>query len=449
MAGWFEKNDPAKSGGDWFQKNDPDTTVAVRAHARKKRGLTAKDVAQSFVEALPGMGGAAGGLLGAPAGPLGAIGGAGLGGLAGQAARTALRPAVGLSNVLQPPAVAQQARELLGAGIEQAALEGGGQVLAGGGRMVGRFLGSRALNVPSQIRGRFRALDAGKVLTEEGRVPVGKQLRVTRGPKGIPLPGGGRITLEGGASTTERLVKESGRAEKLLRQNSNQLFDLNTLAAGPIAEAEAERMAMGGGPLTAMERTRILVNVRNVARKAIADRTGGAVRHAGVQFTPEEVHVIEQYAQKNARKLYTDAGTGTVQSSSDKSMQNIAGGARQLLTNSIPGYAEQASKTQKLRFLNQAMNYREFAPEGANLASYLGERYALSGLLGGAAGAYGYSTGEPSERLARGLEFAGLGAVAGSPQFLSQAALMATSPMVQMTLRQTPRLIDELMAQPR
>jgi len=113
---------PSKEKKSKAWDEDPPSADELNQEMSATEGLT-----RGFIETLPVVGSAAGGLLGAPlAPPFGALGGAGLGAAAGESAKTYLKDI--LFNEKKP--VVENLKDIGMAGLEGSTGEAGGQVLA-------------------------------------------------------------------------------------------------------------------------------------------------------------------------------------------------------------------------------------------------------------------------------------------------------------------------------
>lgn len=411
----------------------------VREHTRS----IPQQILQSGIEALPAMGGVAGGLLGAAAGPAGAVGGAGLGGIAGQAARLALRPAVGLSDVSQPPPVGEQAQSLLGAGLTQAGQELGGQALSGVVKLSGRALMRAALAPTRALRQEFPKL-------AETAVETGTMV----GPR--PTLKAGGIAIVGGAPKVDALRVQSSQAEDRLLMAANQngvRVPLQDIAQPLIDNADAYVLRTQGRHLTGDEGAQILGGVRRFVEEKLGRQTYGAGKTDVSLLTPEQVQVLKQETQAAKKPLFKARAAGVVPAGNPDLNAAVEQSARSALYSRIPGLQEQAATTQKLIGLKRAVIAREgggpLVGEARELSSVAG-RTAAYGTLAALGGGVGYSTGgTPGERVQRGLEGMAVGGLLGSPQTLSLAALLASNPYLAMLLQQAPRLMGAaIQAQP-
>lgn len=411
----------------------PDNATVVVSEHTRRRGGAAQAVAQSFVENLPAMGGAAGGLVGA-------IPGAAVGGTVGQAAKLALSPIVGLSDVLRPPPVSEQFQSLIRAGAEQAGYEAGGKILAAGTKLAGRTLMRAALAPTRALRQEFPQL--ARTATEEARTMVGAR-PVLRLKGGTPT-----LQVEGGTAKVDALRRASSASEDdMLRiANANGVrIPVQDIAQPLIQNADDYAFRTEGRHLSGQEAASILGTVRRYVSDKLARQGYGSLRPNINLLTPEQTQVLKQEAQREVRPLFKARRAGVVPAGNPDLAAAVEQSSRQALHSRIPGLQEQAGKTQRLIGLKRAVLQREvgepLAEGGRELAS-VGGRTAAYGTLAALGGGVGYSMGgTPTERIQRGLEGAGLGFALGSPQVLSLAALGLTDPMFLQLLAQTPRAI--------
>lgn len=431
MADWQPKSATPVTDANWMPAS---ARRVVREHTRRPPGV-AQQIVQGGVEALPAMGGVAGGLLGTAAGPLGAVGGAGLGGVAGQAARLALRPLVGLSDVSQPPSVAQQAGSLLGAGLTQAGAEVGGAALSAGARLGGRALMRAALAPTRALRQEFPQLAETAVQT--GTLVGGRPQVSAKG-----------ISIVGGAPKVNALRQASTAAEDELLRAANQngvQIPLQDIAQPLIDNADAYILRTQGRHITGDEAASILGTVRKYAEDKLSRQSYGAGKLDVSLLSPEQAQVLKQEAQREIKPLMTARRMGNVPAGNPDLAAAVEQATRGALYDRVPGLQDQAATTQKLIGLRRAVLRRELGPQGSDIPQRAGEWAAAHGMMGllGAGGlAYGAMTGgSPTERIARGLTMAGAGAALGSPQALSLAALLAANPALGVILQQSPRLM--------
>lgn len=372
--------------------------------------------AETAVDALPTLGGAAGGIiggiggtvLGTPVGGVpGAIGGAAVGGAAGESVRQLANRVMGR----EAPSTAMEAAKSIGKeGVTQGALEAAGGAVAGGAKVIGKALVENAVRPTMSLVREFP--DVIDTIVKE-RLPVGRSL------PGLP---------KGSQRGLTKLRDESKSVRALLQKadEAGTTFEASQVIAKPIYELIDD---IAKQPLGDVEEQQLATMLDEFLR-----------RHQG-PLTPSAVKELKARAQSLAKPVYraVERGYPVTAEQSLKARFNAAvgTGAKEGLE-TIPGVAEGEARKKSLigasRALKQAENKRlSLAGEAASVALGSAVGGAVYTLLGNKDADAGLKTGVTGWLLARGI---------ASPRTLSRIGLTLTSRQAQALLREFPRLAD-------
>lgn len=383
---------------------------------------------------LPAAGGLAGGLLGGGAGTVfglgvgsvpGAIGGAGLGGAGGQAAEQLLRRSVGLG---APESSSEAAKQIGLSGGEQALAEAGGRALApvigAGTRILGK-------NVPGLAKGLMQA-----ALGPEGYARTDAAATALR--EGISASKAGVRKLVGkimeGSTQAERLVS----ARHLRRIVMDPMRDIADQAERDVLEQ------LGKGTESDAARRQL----KELKQGFVGDTNN---RHG---VTVPRLLEIKRDSDKIAKPIYNAlnkpdavvAASDIVRARWNRALADRArtllygqeGGAQGL----VPGLKAVEQRLGELKDLRRVVTRRGKGEVG--IAAKLAGRGA-AGTAGAVAGA-AYPAGSYAERAQHAAEAAALASILGSPGNVSNLALLLSSPLAQLMVRQIPRGIGAAQA---
>ena len=308
-------------------------------------------------EALPNIGGMAGGLVGGsrsnPVGMvLSAIGGAG-----GEGFRQTIAALQGdWANV--PPDLRAQVSAIVNEGIKQGGLEGAGRYVIGPlTKLFGRSVYRSALKPPKAVRDEFGGRDVTKTLVEAG-VPITRS-------------GAGTAKVEG-------LLTQAGQ---------------DTAATIAAADAAGAARVPMREVVSSLDRTRGTVAnrvVRGGAQQQVAD-----TRRAALAENPRRVPLARAQAMKQAEQdlaiqAYRAEARGAPVNSLETSMhEDLARGLREAIERRVPGIRNKNKRTQDLIGALKAITAAEGRIANNNMLG-MGDALAL-----GTAG-MGYSVGGPT-----------------------------------------------------
>ena len=364
-----------------------------------------------FVQALPSIGGMAGGLLGgSKANPLGMLL-AGIGGAGGEGVRQTLSAMSGDWDKV-PPDVQSQITAILKEGVKQGGLEGVGRYVLGPvSKLFGRALYRSALKPPVAVRQEHGAKQVADTLVDAG-VPITRN--------------------EAGTAKVEGLLREAGKD-----------------TANTIASAQAS----GAAPVTmrpvvkSLERTRGKVGER-VVREGPQNEVR-AMRDAALRENPTPIPVTQAQRMKQAEQdlavaAYKAEARGAPVNSVETSMhEDLARGLREAIERRVPGIRGKNKRTQDLIGALKAITAAEGRIANNNLVG-MGDALALgtSGLGYAAGGPGGAALGIIQEVLTRPEIASRLGIAldrAGKPQVTPQVLRAMSEAVNQLTAETSPQ----------
>lgn len=365
-------------------------------------------LADRAVDALPTLGGLAGGVVGGIGGTAfgvgiggvpGAVGGATLGGAFGESARQLINRARGAS---APATPADAAMGIGQAGAREGAAELAGAGVMKGARMAGRGLMDFAIRPAPTVAEEFGDIAATAI---RERLPVGRV-----------VPG-----AQAGSAIARDALREAGAATRKLYTDAGQAgvsFSPAAVARGPVTELAGQ-----------------------IAKQPISDSELGQLSRLFAEYletqpsrmAPVAVKDMKQAAQRIARPIFRALHQGNIPPAGDalKAQFNraIADGAKESLEAAIPGVAAAEARTQGLIGATKAIRRAEARrlPLVAELAAPI---------AGGVAGGL---QGGDAEGVGKGVGVALLTRALLSPRTTSRAALTLTQEQIQQVLRQMPR----------
>jgi hypothetical protein len=320
--------------------------LAKPAPSHEAQGRTWTDTA---VDALPMVGGMAGGMLGAGGGPLTAVAGAGAGGMVGSRLKQ-------YANALRGTQPLPPAGEAIGEMGKDAAIQAGSEV---GGRLIGGALKAGA--------GRLYQSVLKPTMAARTEYP---ELIQTGLKAGVPVS-------KGGVERAGELVGQSRAAADAL---------VTDRAAQPGAPMIDPKQAVGGI-------TRAVKDVQDlpVARpqmKAIGDYGRAYIReHPQPMALPDAqraVRATDRFFDSSYRATM-DRGN-PVTSGSTAAALGINNETRNLLRQAVPGLAQQNAQTSQFKGLADAIERR--VGQQGNLSA-VGMQHAINAGLGATVGAVG------------------------------------------------------------
>jgi hypothetical protein len=373
--------------------------------------------ADTAVDALPTVAGAAGGIIGGIGGTAfgmgvggvpGAVGGAALGGATGEA----LRQLVNRARGAEAPATPLAAAKAIGTeGAVQGATEVAGAGLGGVAKVAGKALVENAVRPTMSLVREFP--DVINTIVKE-RLPVGR-------------------SLPGVAKGSEQALAKLGEASRGVRE---------LLAKADAAGTTFEASSLIQKP--------ILELVDDIARQPLGDaqerQLGGMLdeflRRNHGPLTPTAVKELKARAQAIAKPVYRAVEKGfpvTAEQSLNARFNAAVGtGAKESLE-TIAGVGEGEARKKSLigatRALKQAENRR------LSLAGELGSA-ALGGAVGTAVTSLLGAGGGAEDSLKNGVTGWLVARGIASPRSLSRGGLVLTSRQAQALLREFPRLAD-------
>lgn len=375
---WFDKNDPAKADTtDWFAQNDPDTTSLVRQHVRGKPKK--KPLLQSLAENqnVGGLLGPAGGMLSEGLKMSGEI-------------PPGSQPSAEEAN----QAFEQNVGRLLGAGGQQVGLNAAGNVLSNGVGLVGRGLMATALKATPEV---------AQTALKEGIAATGRRVSRT-------------LTTGGLGKVMGKLREAGGYTKSLVRKATTQ--------------------GSAYHPTEVLHGTEGLVGASFPEEdvKLLQELNDRFLKNHGNRLTPVSLHEIKQELDNLAKPIYRKIDGAkmldTARLTEQRWAKQVADNARQLLNQTVEGYADANARTEALIALKNAV----FPAAKRGVAQRL-----VAGGVSGTAGAAIGAAASPGNR-AQG---AGIGAGAGialsSPAVLSYLALAANNPALRQFLKYLPR----------
>lgn len=338
----YVSQDPA-FGGEPEKKyisTDPNFGAPLRV-ATKTDALSNTD---RLVDALPTIGGMAGGLLGGTkANPIGMLL-AGIGGAGGEGVRQTLSALQGRWDEV-PPDVQSQITAIINEGVKQGGMEGIGRYVLGPiTKLFGRAMYRSALKPPKDVRAEFGAKEVTDTLVDAG-VPITRS--------------------EAGTAKVEGLLNQAG-------QDTAQ-----TLAAAEAAGAKPVNMRP---VVQSMDRTRGEVSGRVVRGPAMQQVQ--STRNAALKQNPKPVSVTEAQKMKQAEQglavdAYKKQARGAPVNSIDTMLhEDLARGLRESIERRVPGVRAKNERTQALIGALKAITAAEGRIANNNLVG-MGDALAL------------------------------------------------------------------------
>ena len=388
---------------------DQEISAALEAPPATARGAAReRSWADMAVDALPTLGGLAGGIVGGIGGTVagmgvggvpGAVGGAALGGGAGEAARQMINRARGEA----APTSATEAATAIGTqGATQAGSELAGRGIVKAAGMAARGLMDFAIRPAPTVAEEFGDIAATAI---KERLPVGSV-----------LPGATK-----GSARAKSAMRESGADTRRLLTDAEKAgtsFRPQDVARGPVTELAGD---IAKQPLSTSE----LQQVSRMFAEFLDTQPG--------RVAPNAMKDMKQAAQRIAKPIFRalNQGNSVAAGESLKAQFNkaIADGAKEALE-TIPGVGASEARTQGLIGATRAIRRAESRrlPLVAELAAPI---------VGGVAG--GASDGGSLGGVGQGVSVALLTRALLSPRTTSRAALGLTDPAIQQVMRQMPR----------
>ena len=308
------------------------------------------------LDALPTIGGMAGGLLGgSKLNPMGMLLAA-TGGAGGEAVRQTLASIAGRWDEV-PPDVQAQMQAIISEGVKQGGMEGIGRYVLGPiTKLFGRALYRSALKPPKDVRADFGAKEVTNTLVDAG-VPITRN--------------------EAGTAKVEALLKAAGQDTA------------HTIKAAEVAGAKPVNMRPVVGEL---QRTRDEVSkrvVRGPGRQEVDTFRDAALKENPNPVALTQAQGMKQAEQDLALKAYRAEARGAPVNSIETAIhEDLARGLREAIERRVPGVRGKNKRTQDLIGALKAITAAEGRIANNNLVG-IGDALAL-----GAAGV-GYAAGGP------------------------------------------------------
>ena len=318
----------------------------------------AKTWTDSAVDALPTIGGMAGGLLGGTrANPIGMLL-AGIGGAGGEGMRQTLSALQGRWDEV-PPDIQAQIQAIITEGAKQGGMEGMGRYVLGPiTKLFGRAMYRSALKPPKVVRDEFGAKAVTNTLVDAG-VPISR--------------------TEAGTAKVEGLLRGAGKETA------------DTISAAEAAGAPAVNMRP---VVQSLDRTRGKVServVRGPARQQVDEFRNAALAENPAPVSLSRAQGMKQAEQDLAIQAYKAEARGAPVNSIETSMhEDLARGLREAIERRIPSIADKNKRTQDLIGALKAITAAEGRIANNNLIG-MGDMLSLGTGMGAFA-----ATGRPS-----------------------------------------------------